>query len=102
MGSEAIWALIVAVVGIGSYLVGSLFRPTRCQDADRQLEASGGRKLVGPPSSTWAQLLAAIMEDFERGRVEEAHLTRADGTTHTFTGGRQRELRGEHAPKEPK
>lgn len=66
----------------------TLFHLSACREAERELShqehitGEGPDQVVGPPNSSWADLLAAIMEGFERGWVEEAHLTRSDGLTH--------------------
>lgn len=66
----------------------TLFHISLCRQADRELShhehipGENEQQVVGPACSKWADLLAAIMEGFERGWVEEAHLTRSDGLTH--------------------
>ena len=50
-----------------------------CAAYDELREACGLDVLVGPVDSTWADLLAALMEGLERDWVEEVLLSRESG-----------------------
>lgn len=59
----------------------TLYHLCACQDVARTADALREAKRVGPSCSTWADLLASIMEGLERDWVNEAYLTREDGVT---------------------
>lgn len=58
----------------------TLFHLAACEEAVEHLVGEVD-EVVGPPNSTWPDLLCAIMEGLERGWVREAHLTREEGLT---------------------
>jgi hypothetical protein len=60
----------------------TLYHLVACEDSERIREAGDLEERVGPKDSSWADLLAAIMEGFERGWINEARLFRERGTTH--------------------
>ena len=68
----------------------TLYHLAACLGLSEHLAGEGDDETVGPPDSSWADLLAAIMEGFERGWVQEAHLTREDGQTHLRWGATDR------------
>lgn len=58
----------------------TLFHLNACRTAADDAERSD-IDVEGPEQSSWADLLAAVMEGFERGWVEHAELWREEGET---------------------
>lgn len=54
---------------------------TACSFAEMEREALGDDERVGPADSSWADLLAAVMEGLTRDWIEEVRLYRRDGET---------------------
>lgn len=61
----------------------TLFHLSMCVDTHDAATALEEAARQGPSCSSWADLLAAIMEGLERGWVHSAHLERDDANTQT-------------------
>lgn len=60
----------------------TLYHLSVCSSLGDELEESDMVEMRGPENSSWADLLAAIMEGLTRGWIKYANLTREEGATH--------------------